>query len=65
MAVCKAKPEFEEEDVDRETDPERNSEKLAEGEMREGRHCEEDAHDGSGGCDAEENGDGAEFPAMG
>ena len=58
-----AKPEFENQGVDGEADPERDAEELAGDEMGGGAGGEEDAHDGAGGRDAEQDGDGTKQPA--
>jgi AcrR family transcriptional regulator len=62
-AIGGAKPEFENQGVDGEADPERDAEELAGDEMGGGTGGEEDTHDGTSGRDAEQDGDGTKQPA--
>lgn len=59
-----AEPELHGDGVDREADPESDAEELVGREMGEARSSEEDAHHGPGSGDAEEDGEGAEGPAL-
>src|SRR6185437_2032125 len=55
-------PAFDDCDIDRKTDPERDSEELVRAEMRTSAGCKENSHHGPGGSDTQKNTDGASCP---
>ena len=58
-AICGANPQLEDRQVDREADPHGDAEELVWLKMGKRAGGEEDSHDGAGGSDSKEDGNGA------
>lgn len=61
-APLRPQPKLDNACVDGEADPERDAEELARAKMRAGTRGEEYSHDGTGGCDTEQDTHGAGHP---